>query len=218
VETVRNPQGIPTSQKRTFRLTGELLAEGQAAISAMMLQLDAALRIPYQDLVLLHDDGSLSAMILPNAGSLTGVICTQGPGWPNSQGGEYVNQRTFTATFEAEYALPTGQEVTISYTESIRWSGGGPVRTCEPAVEGPAVEFIVWAKTAYEAVQTGKIVGWTGWLVPAAPIWPAKLRQSPVIAQTSPERKGLGLANFETTWEYQFVSATPLIGLPHLPP
>jgi hypothetical protein len=219
IETVRNEQGVPTSQRRVFRLAGELLAEGQPNVSALMRSLEAALAVPYQDLILYQDDGAESATVLKNAGSLTGVICTQGPGYPSSAANEYVNQRAFTATFEAEYPLPGSGNFLTAYTETIRWWGGGPVRTVEPAVSGPPYEAILWAATAYEATQSGQATAYQGfWPVAVAPIWPLKLRQAPVIQRTSPRRKGRGLQDYSISWEYQFVSATPLIGLPHLPP
>jgi hypothetical protein len=212
-----NEGGQPYSQLVSLDVAGFLSGTSQADLTQKASALTNVLSTPFQDVVLLQDSGSPSQTGLLNATSLTGVRF-YGPHFDRAQGAEYATLRHFSFRATAEYAAPGSASLLLSWTETLELSGGGPLRTVLTAVAGPMQEQQVYPATPYEARQTGAIVGYQAYPPAPAPIFPAKLRQSGNFSRTSPRRKGRPGAyeGYAVRYSYEFVSATPLIGLPRL--
>jgi hypothetical protein len=210
-QTLRNGAGVPYSERATITLAGVLFGDSQAAIAFQMAALEAAVRVPYQDLVLVRDDGGPGAGLL-NATSTTGVVCTQGPSWD----GDGANFSTFInfqgLTFEADYPLTTGQaNVLVAFTESVRVTGGlAQIAWLRPST-GPVIRQRVTDATEYRVTQRGTAVGFLDYPAVPPPLWPDAL-EGQDITYDDPELQGAQFRNFKVSWAYEFGSADPLPG------
>ncbi len=215
-----NEGGQPYKVRKRVEADGFLTASGQAANSTAMSALATALARPYQDLYFYHDDGSLSAMALPNATSIGGVRIVAGPNFPDSFGGEFSQFRRFTFAAEAEYPLANTNNLLLSFHERLSFRGGGSRYAVFDALNTLPQRQLVNKFTAYMATQQGEAVGFRGRPTPPDPIWPdALLNTSPDRDIDSPKRRGGLVARYEewpVTWRYEFKSPTPLVGFPNL--
>lgn len=215
-ETMLNDAKIPYSFKRTMEVRGYLNGDGQTALSTATSALQTALARPFQDLILYQDDNSPSATLLRNRDALGGVVITRGPTFAETQqGSEYTTVRRFSFTAEAEYQIEGTGGILISFTERMTYSGGGPLYVMRRALNGPPQRQKVYEHTEYVVVQTGEAVGYRGY--PALPPsrWPSWLKESPVVARTTPMRVGqAGYKNYKIMWEYRHESPIALVGAP----
>lgn len=188
----------------------------QSYLSSQSLLLDQALKIQYQDLTLLQDDGATpSATTFISANSYTGVIITDGPNFPGKMGNDYVNQRAFDFSGYVEYASSPLNMVT-SFREQLAFDGGGPIRIARRAINGSPQIQIPYLQTEYTAVQTGQAEGLRGYPAIPAPLFPFALAKSGQPTYMSPVRNASNYERWGVRWEYRYVSATPLVGLPNL--
>ena len=217
LETRVNAGGQPFAQTRHYHVTGYLSGDGQVALTQAENALKTALSVPFRDLALFNDDGSLSSEILLNAGSLTGVI-VRNLEFPKSEGPEYATLRSFAFDASAEYPMNGTLSLLLSFTESISFSGGGPLYIHRPSLNALPQKQMTWRFTPYRATQRGEAVGYRAWPKPPPPRWGYALKQTPSITPTSPTRKGLPgqYAEYKLTWAYEFEDARPLVGNPTL--
>jgi hypothetical protein len=206
-----------------FKVSGYLLlsdttltgAAAQSNLSQQSANLDRALKIPFQDLILLQDDNSPSSTSYVNSQSYSGVIITSGPSFGNPGGNDYATQRAFSFSGFVEYAASPVNTVT-SFRESLTLSGGLHVRIAKRAINGPPQMQRPYNQTEYLAVQAGQAEAFRAYPTIPAPLFPAALAEAPVIRYTSPVRSATNFEKWGVTWEYRFISDTPLIGLPNL--
>jgi hypothetical protein len=210
--------GNPLTYTHTLSISGSLDGDTQAECATAEAAVRLAFSVPYQDVALLLDDGSVSPTKILNAGSISGVRCLS-LAFPNSYGGaEYATVRSFQAVFEAEYLAGIDQLVDYSETVSII-GNGGPRRVVTETINTAPVEQIVSPKTAVRASQSGRAVGLLSHPAVPRPLWPAALQNPDQAVTRSTPRPGTnGLLEWEVAWSYQFLSATPLTGTPARPP
>jgi hypothetical protein len=216
VRTLFNRGGLPYAQVRTVQVQGYLEGTGQAALIVAESALRTALASPYYALAFRADDGTITPLSLSNTGSTTGVRITEGPHFDTAQGPEYATLRTFRFSAEAEYPL-TGAPAYLDFTETLTFSGGGPVYAHRPAINGPPQRQQVWPASVYRVTQAGSASGYRGYPPVPAARWPFALREAGQVSYASPERKGpAAWQDWRITWSYQHESASPLAGLPTL--
>lgn len=215
-EIVMNAAQVPYKYKGIIEVDGWLTGSGQSAISSAMRTLQSALAVPYRDLILYQDDGAESATIMKNAGSITGVVITRGPDFPENRGSEYATTRYFTFTAECEYPLPNAGTVLLEFQETLTFSGGGPLYVCKRAINTGPQRQLVCPQDAYRVVQQGRSVAFAVTPVYPPPTWPFALKQAPDIKRISPGRLGPSQVNIGVEWTYMFESVTPLVGAPNL--
>lgn len=223
----RTEATVPYKRKDMLKVSGFLSNSGttpqelQDSCSTQMSALISVLAKPYQDIVFLEDDGSESATYLKNAGSVNGVVVTNGPNFPDGISG-YTAVQKFDFTAEAEYYLTSNSGVNIntlllSFTESLSYSGGGPRYIWKESLRGLPQKQLVCLNTLYKVTQSGNSVGLRGYPSPAPPKFPNNLLQAPNIQRTTPRK--MGLTNYEAyaiSWTYEYASDVPLIGVPTL--
>lgn len=214
--TMFNRGGQPYSLLRSFTVSGYLSASGQAAITQAENALKTALAVPFRDLVLCHDDGSVSSEALLNAGSITGVKVTQGPTFSTTMGPEFATLRSFSFTAEAEYPLAGTANLLLDFQETLSFSGGGPLYAMRRAINGPPQRQLVYPATEYRCTQQGMAVGYAAYPAVPGPKFPAALREAPMVARKAPQRMGNGYQGHEVSWRYEHESAGPLVGVPSL--
>lgn len=215
-ETMLNAAQVPYAYKGIIEVTGWLTGSGQTAISQAMTALKTALAYPYRDLILYQDDGSESATIMKNSGSLTGVYIIKGPDFTENRGSEYATTRAFSFTAECVYPFSNASSVLVDFQESLTFSGGGPMYVCRRAINTGPQRQLVCPQDAYRVMQTGRSEKFGSAPVYPPPIWPSALKQNPDIKRITPKRMGGSYTNFVVEWNYVFESPTPLVGAPNM--
>lgn len=212
-----NNGGQPYSVTRRFDVQGYLAGSSQAAIATAQAALKAALDVPYQDLKLLLDSGANSADVLLNQGSISGVKIVEGPSFTDTMGPEYATLRSFRFSAEAEYPLSGTALILLDWQETLTFSGGGPIYTHRPAINGPPQKQLVYPASVFRCQQQGQAVGYLAYPLPSPPKFPSALMQAPEIRRTAPKRKGPGRhEGYTISWSYSFESGSALVGLPTL--
>lgn len=222
-----NAAGMVMTLVQAMTVTGDLLAPNgtttpQQDLTIMQTGMQAALAIPYQDLIFYADNGSVTATFLTNAGTLSGVRLTDGPTFDAGRStGEYAVKRAFSFKMEVEYLYPNRPSALMSFSESVSYSGGLPIREMCRAVNKPPIDQIVWPYTEFEATQSGEAVGLLTWPFGSPTAGPpllfpaAFLRKAPEIHPSGPDRVGPnGWRNYRVRWSMRYASATPLIAAP----
>jgi|ERR1043165_294140 hypothetical protein len=216
-ENLRNEADQWYAIRETWNITGQLIATPLALLSIAIDQLLVAYEIPFQDLDLLLNDGlTPSSHFLRNAGSISGVQVIRGPSFPESRGAEYATYRTYNIVVQAEY--PVADSGLLNYTETLQFSGGGPLYGHLVLLDDLPQKQVLNANTPYRCVQHGQAVGYATYPLPAPSIWPGALMKAPDIVWTAPRRRGLGYQGWQVEWTYEHEDARALVGLPHLWP
>ena len=215
IRTTWNKGGQPFSQVRGLSVQGWLTGDGQAALTLAENALRTALAVPFKDLVLYHDDGSQSSLLLLNAGSLTGVRVVQGPDFATTQGPEFATIRTFSFACEAEYPLSGTATLLLDFHETLSFSGGGPIYAMRRAINGPPQRQLVYPQSEYRCTQQGRATGYRAYPVPQGPMFPAALKEAGSFTRQSPRRMGPhSWQEYPVEWRYEFESVGPLVGVP----
>lgn len=213
--TVNVVGGKPVARRTVLEVLGRFYCDSQSDCTTKQNALVTALASPYQDLILYQDDGSISATLLRNSGSLGGVVIIDGPNFEENHGAEYATQRSFSFSAAAEYPLVTGQTL-LSFEESLSFRGGGPKNIFRPNLNGAWQKQLVYPLTTYKASQRGKAVGYQFKPTPPGPIWPAdEQRDQRRTDEFSPERHGTSFKGYGIEWSYEFESIRPLVGSPN---
>lgn len=222
VSAEKSPTGRVMHRAFRFTLNGTLTGSSQADMKVKILALESACWTRYQDLVLFMNDGATSAVILKNQGSMYGVSCVAGPAYPTSYGPENLTKRTFTVAFEATYPAgvkPDGTGVpenllnyAMTFQEKLSFSGGNPRFAFAEDINGGEPEkYLIVPRTTFKCVQSGTAVGHLGYPDVPDQLFPGDLVGDPVVDfQGSAD----GVRDWTVTWQYQFESARPLLGLP----
>lgn len=214
---VQNDAGQPLSWIKQAQVTAQLLTALGSGASPTQVQNDLlaqqsavyrALSLNYRNFALLTDSGAV-ALSLDNATSLSGVRVVQGPDFPAGGGPEFAATRTVRFVVEAEYAVSGSAFLLKSFTERVRYSGGGQVIDFFRPVTGKAVSFTSYVEE-YKCRQEGRAVGWAAYPTPPAAIFPKLLVRNPDYEKGDPEFKGNLYRNYPISWSYEFGSADPL--------
>lgn len=216
VQTLKNAGGQAYAQRRTFAVTAYLYGNGDTDLTQKENALKTALAVPYQDLVLNTNEGPPSSEILVNAGSITGVIITQGPDFETTNGAEYSSERKFSFTAEAEYPITGTQNYLLNFTESLTFWGGGQIYAHRLAINGPAQKQLVYPYVTFKCTQQGSAVGYRQYPGAKGPWFPLALKEAGKFTSKSPKRMGMGYQEYENTWSYEFESIAPLVAIPNI--
>ena len=176
----------------------------------------AALAQQEGDLIVQNDDGSASDNSVLSGATLSGVRCT-GLTWLDKPGAQFLTFRQFACSFEWETAFPGTAFLLIDFQESLTVTGGTPLIVVFEPINAPPVAQITVPVQGYRAAQSGSAVGYRARPIAALiapPLFPAALTKQS-ITQKSPDRVGVNYQNYGVQWQYEFASATPLLGNPN---
>lgn len=212
--------GIPVAHTVTWDIQGKLLGSGQADLDAKIAALNSAYAKQNQDLVLLRSDGQTDSQhSLRRADTRGGTWVVSGPNFPDGGGAEYATVRTFQLQIQAEVPVTNPQTTFVSFEESLRLSGGGPLFSHVETAFGFPVRQQLRANTTFRAVQSGSAIGYRNYPPVPGPLFGyGNLTHEPVITRVSPKRVGTAHHQYRVSWQYEFESAFPLSGLPHISP
>ena len=134
---IRSYYGRPLRWKMAIHVKAYLETTlGQAACTALEIALRAACLVPYQSLILKHDDGSPSSTAVVSNSSISGVVITDGPHFGEAMDAEYVNRRTAEFSGEAEFVIQNTAAAIVSFSESVSITGdAGPVNTWRQSIK-----------------------------------------------------------------------------------
>jgi len=221
---IRSETGRPIRYRMAIHAKVTLITSGgQAGCTLIENQLRAALLIPYQTLSLLQDDGAPSSMTLNTNNSISGVVITDGPHFPEAMNAEFVNRRTAEFSGEAEFLIQNAANAVLSFHETVAITGNaGPVMSWRQAVNAGPVFQQVYPFSTVRATQTGRAVGHMSYPVPPALLFPEAFlhQERSRTVRESPRRigPGGGLIEYPVSWSYDFEANVPLFALPNIPP
>lgn len=219
-DVTRDEFDLPLRATERWSIRGELHGDDQTALLAAMAALEAAYSEDGNDITLLCDDASTVAHRIVSSDTDTGVMVTRRPSYPIGVGAELSTYRTYEIQVEASYDVREDNGAILSYTETLRFSGGGPRHVLHELRNGvPQLQQVSQA-TVYTATQSGEALGFNDYVTAPPPYWGAPIFDQPnsSVAYGTPKRKGNGrdvvFREYPTSWTYQFQSASPLVGRP----
>jgi hypothetical protein len=208
-------RNVRTSLTVGMFVHGWVIADSVANITARITAIENAYAVDGQDAVLLLDDGSESPHQLKSSRSdcITGVRVLEFQ-WVDNDPAEYVTGRHFTAQLEAEY-IDAGSQVIFWY-ESLRFIGNtGPCWELVELPVGPPVPFVSCQQTTQTIIQSGKSLGYLGYVLPFGSLWPDSEHQNRRIFEPGdPEFQGNLLVNYPCEWAYFHSRSVYTEGLP----
>jgi hypothetical protein len=215
--TIENAANVPYQVEVTAAIEGWVTGT-TAQIIQKCQNLEAALKVPFQDLVLLGNDGSVLRR-LDNAGSVSGTRVVEGPDYPEFRGAELVNYQSFRFVVQATYPLGPGP-VLVEFHETLDTSGGGgPIIGFQRPFNAKPIEVQLYPAVEGTAIQTGFATanGLTPLSYPAepGPLFPTALLK-PKRVRKSSDRAGSKQYLCRVEWEYEMgLASGPLTGAPN---
>lgn len=212
--------GVPVAHTVTWAIQGMLLGSGQADLDAQIEALTAAYARQNEDVVLLLSDGKTESQhTLKVRDTSGGVYVTQGPDFPKGDGPEYATRRSFAVQVSAEVPVRGSLAAVMNFSETLSTFGGGPRYAHVETALGFPIKQRLRRATTYQATQSGTATGYGMYpSVPPPLFGESNLVQAPRITRRSPEWIGNSNRNFTVSWQYQFESAGPMFGAPHVAP
>jgi hypothetical protein len=215
----RSENGLPQRMVTTMTLTGDKQASSVSALTTALVQLERAYSIDGRDAIWADSTGRELVHSIRSAQTISGVKVVEPVSYPVGRGVEYAIRRTFRIVLEWE-TLPasgsggTGQQSVTAFSETITFQGdGGPLKTILQPLRGKPIEQIVAEQTPFFATQSGSTRQQGASPQPPAPLWPDKLQGSASSVNRSGRDPQTG--EYQTDWNYNFLSATRLIGSPN---
>lgn len=212
-------RGEPVTITKQMTLDGILLPDSatQASIKTKIDAFEDAFAEHGEDLGLYHDDGSVSAHFLDSSASLGGVRIID-VSYPDGDGrsGQYATRRSFRVTAEAEFSASS--DGLVIFRETLQFIGSGGIRdTLVETRTGIPQRQIISLQTPQTIIQSGSSVGLEAYVNFPAPIFPG-IEQHPQRRLTNgdPERIPGGFRNWPRSWQYTFLSETPLFSNPNM--
>lgn len=187
-----------------WNLLGHIQAEGPAAISVVQ----AALRTAYcnpQGVAYagLFHNGGATDHIWFSQDTISGIKVVAPPGYPHGSRIEFVNDRTYLISLEAEFINPYARSL-IAYTESVTQQGGGGQRVV--ALE-TRYDYPVLQRTSryspIRIVQSGAATGRFAYPGFPDPIFPDYLNDPDTVkVRIAPRLRGNSYERFDIQWSY----------------
>lgn len=172
---VFSERGLRKETLYRMSVTGDIIADGQAAIASRITELVAAYAYDGRNAALYHDDGTITRHAILNdaENNLTGTRILH-RSWPRGDPGEYATFRHFAITFGAVFRELDSQ--ITRFREEVRVAGtAGPRIRVTTTLTGPPRAYRLARRTPVTIVQSGFIMGFDG--VPdgalPGPLYPA---------------------------------------------
>lgn len=213
---VLNESGLPDYVTRTVEISGDLIANTEAEMTAKGIALINAYNQHGRDFALTDDSGATTIYTLDQGSSINGVQVTD---WSLDEGVVYSAILPFSITLQADYDIPGSTNDLLRFTETIITIGtGGQKVAMQQGLVGPVPQVLALA-TAVTVLQIGSAVGRDGYPIPPSPLlsaWEDEERRN--IQRTGGQDAGGGVfRNFGVNWTYQFlIPESPGIVLPNV--
>jgi hypothetical protein len=210
-EIVRSSSGRPLRWRKTMDVDVSYIAQTNNPVFELSNWENAvrnALAIPYQDLVLKDESGLQTSAKLSQYQSLSGVVITDGPHFPQTETPEWVRVRTARFSGFAEYLFRGTETSLISFAQTVSITGnGGPRRIWRiPVNDYDPIRQQTSKKSIVRMVQAGQAIGHLTQPPKAAYLWDADLLVNDAENTVLDGGKPIGKAWVELTtrWQYTF--------------
>ena len=220
---VRTDLGVKRSVKIRMDCAGEFIFQGavdQDAIKTKIAAAKAALDEDYQDLILLHNDGTTeSPFKLENshATNMTGNIVTH-VSWPGTDPEDYATTKAFNFGVQAEYINPSLTLIDFQQGISIRGTAGS-VNRWERRIFNQWQRKTVSQTSTKIIRQSGRSIGFGTYLPPPLPLLSSfyEHEELRVVEYVGPSLFYRRPEFYETRWNYVFETPfafTPTVSYP----
>ena len=211
--------GSQRMRREVWTLKGEIQAASQAALTTALASLEAAYAKDGGDLTFFLDDGTTPTQHAIVSGQSLGGTRVLSLVYPQGRGAEYATFRTYEIQIEAEFLIAQSNGL-VSWQEAITFTGtGGSDWAVTEVLNGPPVIEQVGTHTLCTASQDGSAVGELQYPIPPGPFAPAnELGKNRRFTPTAPKLYNGKLVEWGMAWHYDFISTSPLFGLPQPQP
>jgi hypothetical protein len=204
-QTLRDDAERVIGWTERWNLVGHLQASGPTAIATAAASLDAAYNNGYMPAYagLFISAGVPSNNYWLASNTISGIKVVAPPGYPAGTRLEFVNDRTYVVSLEAEFINFQARNI-VAYTETISQQGNGGQRlvALETRYDLPVIQKVSRA-TPVRLVQQGMAVGRFGWPIPPDPILPDYLNDAETsVVRTGPRLRGTNYENYQVQWSY----------------
>ena len=206
-----SPRGRRKSKTITMNCKGELLGTGSTLLTSIDSLINAY-AYDYNDWTLWYDSTTPTRHRLTNDSTCVSgvkVIYRSWDGGPE----QLATVRTYNIVLQAEYTDADSQM--LFWEETLRMRGNcGPRVEVVETIDGPVAQELLPA-TSQRIVQSGKALGYLGYVLPPGPIFPAIEHQDlRAISYGTPDFAGLAFTNYPSEWTYYMTSAVPQEAVP----
>lgn len=223
-----DPSGVPYAYLPRYVLDGTIRitptgtdAGNQTAMTAALVELEAAFAQNYQDLIFYDDSSVATIHKLINNETTGGVKVLSRVEYPYARGAEYSTYRTFRVTLGAEIpdqASVGGAGPIIRYRESLTYIGTGGRRwVAQEYIEGEPDHQQVAQLSSIRAVQEGSALGYAAY-VPFPPgLYPTEVEheEQRVYRRETAQKFVNGVeTEWPSSWQYFFEFNNPGNGNP----
>lgn len=216
---IRSNRGGRRESLYRMRVAGDIIADGQAAISARITELVVAYSEDYKDAALYQDDGTITRHALLNnvAQNISGVQITH-RSWPRGDPAEYATYRHFSIGFQARYTELDSN--LVEYREGLsKFGTGGPSVNVVTMLSGPPRFRQLANQTPIQLIQSGRATGYFDYpfaYIPG-PIYPDLEHQDRrEITYISPQFNGRGYTDYTVSWRYVMTSPVNVNPVPNV--
>lgn len=200
----------------TMYLQGEICAADASAVTTRINEITAAYRYEGYDAGLYLDSGTVTSHFLQSnhSNNISGNRIIQGPSFPKGGPEEYATGRTFSITIQALFASPESQ--ILEYTESIQYVGtGGPQIGVRRFPVGPPQAYIICQQTEQRIVQSGRSLGFGGYVFPYGPLYPNYEHTDQRVYQLgTPRFHGQQFSEYPMQWAFYMSAPFAQSGVP----
>lgn len=218
VRNIHSGRGRLRNVLFTYHLRGEICATTTAEITSRIAEIEAAYSVEGRDFGLYLDTNTPTAHTLSNShpNNLSGNRILQRPSFPVGGPTEYATGRTFDIIVQALFASPEAQ--ILEYHETIRYIGtGGPSVYVRNMLKGPPKLYLQCQRTAQRIVQSGRSIGFNGYVEPSGPIFPSYEHvDERMVEYGTPQFHGQQATEWPMQWAYYMSSPVSAI-VPPIP-
>jgi hypothetical protein len=204
--------GSMTGYDEVWRISGKIHGTDVSDLTTKLTELERAYSSTNQNAYLLTDALGTTAHSIISSETASGVKVTSF-GYPQGDGAEYVNFRTYEIILEAKKDASESNNGgdkgnTISFSQQISISGtGGPQFVVRTPRYGPPILQQVSRASPITISQSGNALGYKYYPNPEPPLYPQYLMpESHTVSRQSPQEDTKeGKRNFPINWSYNFI-------------
>lgn len=207
-------RGRRQSTVHTLQIGGRIKRSSNSDLNTALAELESAFE---SDLTLgstaglYYNDGTTrTTHYLDSLGTVNGIQVVQ-LSYDQATGAELVLHRHFSIVLQCEYVQTGIGSPVLEWSESLRHVGnGGPRVEWTELFSGPPQPTVVSQMTMQYLYQIGHALGFTGYVTPPNPIFPAyELNAMRQITPIGPTGHPMGHFDYGIQWQYVMALPTP---------
>ena len=213
-EALLTAREVAYAHRTTVQMQGMLVADSSSEMDGYVKSLKAAYARPDRDWLVMLNNRPLDISIYARD-CISGVTVQGGVSFPSNKNAAYVTHLPYSITLTADVAIADQSRALKSFSEKLRFSGGGPRFLHIETAVGLPVKQIGRRHTVYRAVQSGSAVGLYARPIVPQPLWPNDQIENVEYELDSGQYRGDTRTDLGVTWTYRFESARRMFGTPN---